>query len=455
MSVFVFDAGCTKRVKSARLARMAAFLTCFVSGCAAAPKTAPAAIGAPAPLPKGLATPMQEAGANSLEPGITELQKVEAAATAAPNDVEAWVRFSRLLQKAYRTQEATRAGWHAVELESTFGTWSTLGNALAQGDVFMSMGGAMGAFQAFKMAAREAKSKDVGNVENAARNFLNLAHRDLQMGHDEQALELIKEAEGLAPELALVYYQRALVLSVGGKAQEAKAAAQQALALIDKKTPGQTPSDVELAKVQELATNIVSGKPTPRPFMQHMGETLPDRFWEKPPVRGQSLALDIDKHSTRYFPLVPGIAMQMQVPTNWTHEMKATDKAVHLRMASPAGEQNFLLQITLFPVLRENFNLKEAAVAGRHGANAADTTVGPLLPVERKDGLAFWFDADQNIGEPKIGDGVRYKHLVQAFAYAKPFVLSATLLSQRDDLATKEALLQIVRSFDVFRLDET
>jgi hypothetical protein len=141
------------------------------------------------------------------------------------------------------------------------------------------------------------------------------------------------------------------------------------------------------------------------------------------------------------------------VPTNWTHQMKATDKAVHLRMASPAGEHSFQLQITLFPVLRENFNLKEAAVAGRHGANAADTTVGPLLPVERKDGLAFWFEADQIVGQPKSGEGVQYKHLAQAFAYAKPFVLSATLLSQRDDLANKDALLQIIRSFEVFRVD--
>jgi len=440
-------------VSAARVARIATLFACFTSGCAATPKATSVVKVAPEPFPKAPATPMQEAGADSLQPGINELQKAEAAATAAPNDVAAWVRFSLLLQKAYRTQEATRAGWHAVELESTFGTWSTLGNALAQGDVFMSMGGAMGAFQAFKMAARDAKSKDPGNVENAARNFLNLAHRDLQMGHDEQALELIKEAEGLAPGLALVYFQRALVLSVAGKGEEAKTSAQKALDLIAKQAPDQTPTDVELAKLQALAANIVAGKPTARPLMQHMGETLPERFWAKPPVRGQSLALEIDKSSTRYFPLVPGVAMQMQAPTNWTHTMKATDKAVHLRMASPAGEQSFLLQITLFPVLRENFNLKEAAVAGRHGANAADTTVGPLLPIERKDGLAFWFNAEQSVDALTSGEGVKYKHLAQAFAYAKPFVLSATLLSQRDDNVTKDALLQMIRSFELFRLD--
>jgi tetratricopeptide (TPR) repeat protein len=446
--------GYLKGLPCAQVARMGVVFALVATGCATTPKTvAPVTKTQTKEFAKAPATPMQEVGADSLEPRIVELKKAEAAALAAPTSAAAWVQFGTLLEKSYRTQEAARAGWHAVELESTFGTWSALGNALAQGDVFMSMGGAMGAFQAFKMAAREAKYKEPGNIENAARNFLNLAHRDLQMGHDEQALELIKEAEGLCPDLALVYYQRALVFSAGGNVQEAKIAAQKALDLIAKQTPDQTPSDPELAKVQSSAASIVAGKPTARPFMQHMGEMLPDRFWEKPPLRGHSLELEVDQNSTRYFPLVPGVAMQMQVPTNWTHEMKATDKAVHLRMASPAGEQSFLLQITLFPVLRENFNLKEAAVAGRHGANAADTTVGPLLPIERKDGLAFWFATTQTVNPVTSGEGVQYKHLVQAFAYAKPFVLSASLLSQREDNVTKDSLLQIIRSFEVFRLD--
>ena len=166
------------------------------------------------------------------------------------------------------------------------------------------------------------------------------------------------------------------------------------------------------------------------------------------------MLLPVDPSSTRYFPLVSGVTMRLQVPTNWAHKLKASDKAVHVRMAPPAGEQQFVLQITLFPVLRDNFNLKDAATAGRNGAQSPETTVGPLLPIEGKEGFAFWFDAVDRPAEQEPG-AVRnqYKHLTQMFAYARPFVLSATLLAKRQDDSAKDALLQMARSFEVFRLD--
>ena len=391
---------------------------------------------------------MREAGVQSLQPMVKELSKAEALALAAPNDALAWVSLSTLLRQAFRTQESARAAWHAVELESTFVTWTNLGDTLSQGDVFMSMGGAMGAFQAFKMAARQAK--DSASKQQAAASFLNLAYRDFQMGHDEQALELIDEAERLAPELPLIYYNRAAVMSVAGQQAPAKMEAQKALDLMAK----QKPLNKELAQAQSRAADIVTGTPVVRPVVQQMGETLPERFWGKPPTRGESLSLPVDPFSTRYFPLVSGVTMRLQVPTNWAHKLKATDKAVHVRMAPAAGEQQFFLQITLFPVLRENFNLQDAAAAGRNGAQAPDTTVGPLLPIERKDGFAFWFDA---VDSPRERDPAaarhQYKHLTQLFAYARPFVLSATLLAKRQDDSAKDALLQMARSFAVFRLD--
>ncbi|MDX2021211.1 MAG: hypothetical protein SF187_13305 [Deltaproteobacteria bacterium] len=420
--------------------------------CATAPKAPPPTAPPPAKT-QAPATPMQEEGAPNLRAALAALEKAEADALVAPNDVAAWSHLTVLLRQAYRTQEAARAAWHAVELESSFATWTNLGNVLAQGDVFMSMGGAMGAFQAFKMAAREAKAKEPARVDAASRNFLNLSYRDLQMGHDDQALELIALAEALTPQMPLVHYDKARVLAASDRQVDAKTAAQKSLDLIAALTPNQTPTDASLAQVQKAASELVQGKPASRPPLDDAGETLPERFWEKPPERGQALNLQIDRASARFIPLVPGIAMRLQTPTNWAHSFRATDKAVHLRMASPAGEGRFLVQITLFPVARENFNLKEAAVAGRHGAQAPDTEVGPLLPLERKDGLAFYFEAVDNGHATRTATASPYKHLVQLFAYARPFVFSATLLSKRPDDEVKDAMLEMIRSFEIFRVE--
>lgn len=441
------------RILSPFLRLLAALPVCLpfaAASCATKAPPPPAKADAPAKPsePARPSSPLGEAGAESLEPLLQELRTVETATLTAPDDQQMWVRLATLLREANRTQEAARAAWRAVEIESNFFSWTSLGNVLSQGDVFMSMGAAVGAFQAYKMAAQQAPEPT-----QAARNFLGLAYRDFGLGHDKQALELIAEAEALSPREPLVYFDRACVFAAQGRAEAAQAEARKALALLNEVSPDQTPSDPALATMRPLAEAIARGEPVSRPGLLASGEMLPERFWAKPPQRGTALSLGIDESSDRFIPLVPEVAMRLRVPSNWAHRTKATDRAVHVRLAPPGGERGNLVQITVFPVLKENFDVKRAAEAGRQVAVQDAAEASPLMPLERGKGLGFWFESsDRSVDGTNPPPG-QYARLWQGFAFTSPFAISATWLGQRSDEHTQQALLALLRSFEVFRIE--
>ncbi|MCG5056270.1 MAG: tetratricopeptide repeat protein [Myxococcales bacterium] len=422
-------------------------LACASAGPQPVPSGPPAPTPVSTPAKSAAASPLREEGVPSLEPCLREVNEAQEATRATPDETGAWLRLATALHEARRLQEAARAAWRAVELEARFETWSTLGRVLTDGDVFMAKGAAVGAYQAYTMAARNAT--DAGK---AARNFLTLAYRDFSLGHDDQALELIEEAGRLAPSDPLVPFDRAQVLSVAGRRDEARAAAEKALTLLDTQTQSQTPADPALAGVQAIAAAILGGEPVARPGLMVAGELLPERFWARPPVRGHSLALEIDPETDRFFPLLPTVALRLAVPTTWAHAMKATDKAIHLRLAAPEGEAVLLAELTVFPLRSERFDLRHAAEAGRQGAAGPRAEVSPLRPVEREKGLAYWFSATDGTVDPQAPAEGQHRYLWQAFAYVRPFVLSATFLANRQDAGTEAAVLALLRSFDVFAL---
>ncbi len=424
-------------------------LTLAAAACATKPTSPPAPVADRSEKTQAEAsTPLREAGADSLEPLLHDLEEAQTAALTAPDDQDRWVRLAALFTQAFRTQEAARAAWRAVEIEPNFFSWTSLGNVLTQGDILMSMGASVGAFQAYSMAAQQATEPQL-----AARNFLNLAYRDFGLGHDQQALELIAEAEKLSPSDPMVYFDKACVLSAGGQTEAAQAQANKALALLNDVAPGQTPADPALAQMRPLAEAIVRGEPVVRPGLLSAGEMLPERFWAKPPNRGSALSLPIDEASDRFFPLVPGVAMRLRVPSTWAHRQKVTEKAIHLRLAPPDGEAASYAEITLFPTLKENFNLKQAAEAGRQSITQPHMKVGALMPIERKEGLAFWFESHDPSAkgvQPKAGS---YARIWQGFAFTRPFVMSATWFGQRHDQPTQDSLLAMMKSFEVFRME--